>query len=668
MFNSCATSKTDFASVDPKLPQELYEEVLKSLFSEIEEMLKPKVDGTEVSAYLIEQAVGRFLGALCAWGPTHALREKIQFHQYFLDKQNQKLGIEIRDDALQRIESALQRRLTQSAATYLQLPSALPAQSKNQTSGSSTSISVPSIADSSTDCLFQIKQVLSKVSLRVPILGDNKLNSLASEHLLNTKVALDALAELYVMLTRYDSALRCYLVIGSLFSPEPLSVLEKNAIQIVNHPESAIRYDNAKLHHRYGFVLAMIEHHHLHGLLLDAELLEKTKSEGKLSRPLISLLALLGLDVVGDFLIEHCIPPPDRVKYDGSASSVNSADSDASRATRDGDETLPINYVAEQLRSSPPLLHWYLHLIFTRRPEMYIQFPTTAVPPRAITELHRAHLDLYVDFAEDKDSALSLVGTEVYNQEQKTTPLLLFLKAALPLGGIRPDEVRRLLETKRSENIEDVTEFPHSFAIELAHVIENYGDGTEEDSQEVLNLYLKGAKSVMLAAAYAQRNNECAQILWETLIEYCLSGGEPCGDQEMEPSKVDGTLFGSLLEAAALCGADLALLVTSIPEGMNIEGLRPRLVAAVADYRMKLTMHEAAAEICVSDRISLLRELGHRSRRGLRQSNSPVSAGKSYSEQIVDSQLMLGDQPKKPLRRPVERPSRYRLSVRLPMR
>lgn len=633
----------------------------------------PKLDGSEVSAYLIEQAVGRFLCALCAWGPTHALREKVQFHQYFLDKQKQKLGVDISDSALESIESALQRRLTQSAATYLQFPFALPAQSKNQTNGSSAAISVPNIIDSSTDGLFQTKHIFSKVSSRVPILSDNrtdpsKINSLASPHLLNTKVALDALAELNIMLTRYDAALRCYLVIGSLFSPEPLPVLEKKAIQIVNHPESSFRDDNDKLDHRYGFVLAMIEHHHLHGLLLDSELLGKTKGEGKLSRPLISLVGLLGLDVVGDFLIEHCIPPPDRIKYDGSTSSVNSADSDASRATRDGDETLPINYVAEQLRSSPPLLHWYLHLIFNRRPEMYIQFPTTAVPPRAITELHRAHLDLYVDFAEDKDSALSLVGTEVYNQEQKTTPLLLFLKAALPLGGIRPDEVRRLLETKRSENIEEVAEFPHSFAIELAHVIETYGDGTEEDSKDVLNLYLKGAKSVMLAAAYAQRNNEHAQALWETLIEYCLAGGEPYGDEEMESSKVDGTLFGSLLEAAALCGADLALLVTSIPEGMNIEGLRPRLVAAVADYRMKLTMHEAAADICVSDRISLLRELGHRSRRGLRQCNSPVNTGNSNSEQIVHPQFMSGDQTKKPLRRPVERPSRYRLSVRLPMR
>jgi hypothetical protein len=644
-------------------------------------MLKPKDDNeTKASADVIEQAVNRFLGALSAWGPTHALREKIRFQQFFADQQQKKLrtNSSVSNAAVERVEGALQRRLTQSAACYLELPSALPTQFKNQTSTISVTNGASTVVDSSSDSLFLLKDFLSIVSSRVSIIrydqsGEKELTSEISPSLLNTKVALDSLAELNVMMTKYDIALSCYLAIGSLFSPEPLSVLEKQAVDVVNHGESIDRKDKTKVN-SYGFVLAMVEHHHLHGSLLDSELLDMRKDEKNLSPPLISLVRLLGLEIVGDFLVDHCVPPPGRSKHGSTGSgslSVNSGESsEVSRATREGEETLPINYVAEQLQSSPSLLHWYLHLIFTRKPEMYVQFATTAVLPRSVTELHRAHLQLYVDFTEDRDSALSLIGTEVYNQERKTTPLLLFLKAALPLGGIRPSEVRKLLETKRSESVEDVAEFPHSFALELAHVIENHGDGSEEDSQQVLDLYLKGTRSVMLAAAYAQRSGEHATVLWETLIQYCLAG-EP---EEIEESKVDGTLFGSLLEAAALCGADLALLVTSIPQGLNIEGLRPRLVAAVADYRMKLTMHEAAADICMKDRISLLRELGHRSRRGVRQCNTSATLDYTAAETTKPADLSSvgNDQTKESLketlRRPTERPSRYRLSVRLPMR
>jgi len=122
-----------------------------------------------------------------------------------------------------------------------------------------------------------------------------------------------------------------------------------------------------------------------------------------------------------------------------------------------------------------------------------------------------------------------------------------------------------------------------------------------------------------------------------------------------------------LLEAAALVGADLAVLVTRIPQRMNIEGLRPRLVAAVADYRMKLSMHESAADTCRSDRVSLLRELGHRSRRGMRQSGASFSPSILFPS-LVTREIGLTATGKKDMRHPVQRPSRYRLAVRLPIR
>ena len=155
-----------------------------------------------------------------------------------------------------------------------------------------------------------------------------------------------------------------------------------------------------------------------------------------------------------------------------------------------------------------------------------------------------------------------------------------------------------------------------TFALELAYIMERFGSDTIDDATLILELYLKGCQSLMLAVSFAERSTLHSSILWQSLIEFCLgSAGEK--STETSTKRKNGTRFGSLLEAAALSGADLAYLVKQIPHGMAVEGLRPRLVAAVADYRLKLQMHESASAIAVEEKIDLLRERSHRSRRGM---------------------------------------------------
>jgi vacuolar protein sorting-associated protein 41 len=654
------------------LPPDFYAGILKNLLEEIENMLQPKSSGesTPLSYDLMNHAFRQFLCAVCAWGPTYALREKIRFHKHFMNQkpcEHSKLQSGIfQDCTLDSHERALQQRLTQSASCYLQYPP-MSQCSISLTGEESTSANTGSVSlDSKPDSLFDVKKMISLVSSRLSFMRGNQ-NSF-KEIGMNSKICLETLAELNRMLLNYEESLKCYLVMAALFPGESLISIETKAVEYANQDKGTIDFPEKDEKCSHGFVLSMIEHHHLHGSLMDSELLNVIKERIPFMTPLISLILLIGLDPVGEFLIDHCVPPPRYSKYeipDSTTSSVSSADTQVSRVSRDGNESLPINFVAEQLRSSRPLLYWYLQLVFIRKPEMYVIFPTTAVPPRAITELHRAHLELHVDYAKDRDSAILLLGTEVYNQERKSTSLLKFLKVALPLGGIHSDEIRSLLMKKRSESAEHDSESSHLFALELAYVIENYGNRSEEESQQILSLYLNGAKSVMLAASYAQRNKDHTKVLWETLIEYCLLGGD--GElADVTQNLADGTLFGTLLEAAALCGADLARLVTSIPEGMNIEGLRPRLVAAVADYRMKLSMHQAAANICKTDRITLLRELGHRSRRGVRHIATDRLVTNA-SEQIAQYVVTQGS-PSNCTRQIIIRPSRHRLSVRLAMR
>lgn len=203
--------------------------------------------------------------------------------------------------------------------------------------------------------------------------------------------------------------------------------------------------------------------------------------------------------------------------------------------------------------------------------------------------------------------------------------------------------------------------------------MERYGEGLLEDAVLVLELYLKGAESLVLAVSFAERCNKYSQTLWQTLIEYCL--GSDDGTKETSVTQEDGTLFGSLLEAAALSGADLAHLVKQIPTGMAIEGLRPRLVAAVADYRLKLQMHESADAIAVTEKIALLRECGHRMRRGVffDAQSQPAYPDSGDTEVLVGKrrQKQLDESGKRGLPstlRTTMRQDRHRLAYSIPIR
>ena len=208
-------------------------------------------------------------------------------------------------------------------------------------------------------------------------------------------------------------------------------------------------------------------------------------------------------------------------------------------------------------------------------------------------------------------------------------------KAALPHGGIRSDDVRNALEKCRANpNDKNKVKFPHLFAHELAYVIERSGSGSEQ-AKEVLTLYLEGVVSLPLAVEYVERNTSFSSLLWEALerntsfssllwealVTYCLNAKieeVSSSDEGDNENGKNGELFGSLLEVAARSGADLAHLVSKIPRGMSIHGIRSKLVTAISDYRFKLKINEDAAKILSNDKISLLREQCHRSRRGIR--------------------------------------------------
>jgi len=263
-----------------------------------------------------------------------------------------------------------------------------------------------------------------------------------------------------------------------------------------------------------------------------------------------------------------------------------------------------------------------------------VKFPTTAVPPAAITDLHRIQFSLFVEYADEdgtksSESDQSPAGLTA----QKDTPFMAFLRAVTKVGGVQADNVREKLETYRGGGADSPV-----FARELAFVIETFGKGTIEDAKEVLQLYLRGAKNLYMAVAFAERNTKYSSVLWDMLVEHCTT---PDPTSDANHNSALGALFGSLLEAAAHTGSDLASLVSRIPEGMSIEGLRPKLIAAITDYRYKVKIHEHVDNMLMDDKVSVLRELSHLSRRGKRMDCEAEGAKNSEKSSTSMSRLDL---------------------------
>merc|ERR1711862_382198 len=138
------------------------------------------------------------------------------------------------------------------------------------------------------------------------------------------------------------------------------------------------------------------------------------------------------------------------------------------------------------------------------------------------------------------------------------SPFMNFLKAAIPLGGLRIIEVRRLIEERRKylkDNTASTSNNSKAFSHELAYIMECSDSGTIENAKSILQLYIDSSTSLNLAVAYAERNHKYSKELWQTLVHHCIKKAQQ---------------FGELLESAALYGANISEIIKQIPTEVNL--------------------------------------------------------------------------------------------------
>lgn len=399
---------------DPRLPKEVYRRVLATMLKEVYQMkaAEGNSDDTITSAVKAEEM---FLNVLTGWGPTNFLKEHIRHCK--LDGTSEPAKDSIRD-----AERRFASRFTQTSAGYLSFP---VAREENEDNMSPPRIRSEGYFESKR-ALFDIDELIQIVSPRAPLVSQTFSKSDISVEAMrdeNARVALDAMARLQMMKGQYDAALKCFISIGALYSPRPLSSFKSGAVdfsEVVGEREVDKPWQST-----YGvpftFLLDLIDSHHLQQCLLEDNFMSDLRSKKVV--PLFSLLQLVGFNEMGMFLIEHCVPPQVMERNTNPLHEAAVALGEERRGT------LPLDLVAAQLEGSPRILHWYLHLVFSKKPEVFVRFPNTAYPPQAVTELHRRHFDLYLDFAgEERDSAVALSGIEAYKVSGLETRLLRFLK------------------------------------------------------------------------------------------------------------------------------------------------------------------------------------------------------------------------------------------------
>lgn len=433
---------------DPELPACVFEMCLETMLEDV--ILNNKGKGNIISDNEPQRGedkiVGKkmadlFLETMRSWGTTSTLRTRVRLHRYC--GQNHRWGLQWHsssgasqvDPFIQQAEKDLHRRISQTAFGVLE----------NATSPLRNDSSIRQYIDSSQDSLFDVDRLLTRLATRLQLSGtdnsgsyvDNDLSSNIFIGNMGDKPAIivEAMAELELMRERFDRALGYYLAIGSRFMNESLTPLEETAVQAVNSfvkdsIDSSSR-ENSQLRllsneggggverNKYCFVLSLIELHQLSHILLKRNyFFSNDKGDSLAESPVVALIALIGLSQAGAFLVDNCSPP-----------EGISVDSDEEAAL--SGSNLPVDLVAEQLKSRPKLLYWFLFQVFINKADMYVNFPTTAVPPAAIIDLHRIQFSLFVDFseesrAEERDGNQSLPTS----MNDRDTPFMAFLRVS----------------------------------------------------------------------------------------------------------------------------------------------------------------------------------------------------------------------------------------------
>ncbi|GES86213.1 vacuolar assembling protein VPS41 [Rhizophagus clarus] len=132
--------------------------------------------------------------------------------------------------------------------------------------------------------------------------------------------------------------------------------------------------------------------------------------------------------------------------------------------------------------------------------------------------------------------------------------------------------------------------------------------GRMGNNKEALMLIIRRMNDVQRAIDFAKEQDD--EILWEDLLTYSLD----------KPKFIIG-----LLENLGGANIDPINLITRIPNGKEIPGLKNALIKVLQDFNLQASLREGCQKILVSDSVSMANQLQKAQKRGISGDNLSCS-------------------------------------------
>ena len=243
-------------------------------------------------------------------------------------------------------------------------------------------------------------------------------------------------------------------------------------------------------------------------------------------------------------------------------------------------DRLPVSAVVARLSQNRPLLHWYLHTIFTRLPDRY--------NAQEYADYHILQVSLYGEFAPKADysgSGNSSSGVEksllTTSEGNKDTAFLTFLRTS----NYAPLELA--LRVCRTAS--------HPMYAELIYVLARLGSVAE-----AFALLLVDVEDAYQAIQFVETYDT---NLWVDLVEYSLQ-------HEM--------FLAKLLDYLDICNFNPINLLTRISSETNIPALKQRIGRILTQFSVQVFMNDKSNDILEENTLKLLKQLNQQQRKAVK--------------------------------------------------
>lgn len=258
-------------------------------------------------------------------------------------------------------------------------------------------------------------------------------------------------------------------------------------------------------------------------------------------------------------------------------------------------DKFPVAFVVKQLKSSRRVLKWYLHSLFSTVPEIYntvdyAEFHTMQVclyrllKNRFTDYFCAIQVSLYAQFAPPQKNRSQL---SVSNDSD----FMAFLKNS---SFVSLEFALRECQQQRPPLYD-----------EIVYLLAKIGN-----TSEALGILLQEIGGAAQAIEFVEEHEDGSNALWDQIISFSVN------------HKV---FLLHLLDAiGSISTINPVQLVSKIPTGIELPGLKQRIGNILKQYEFQVTMKEICSSFTEDDTTSLLCQLNQTKRRGIKVCKGPL--------------------------------------------